>query len=135
MIVMPVDVLPEMALQGLNPTESSVCWYKIFFLSITSQKKTCLQIKLTQDPVFQYNSSYGKNTCLTQNSSICEVSYHFPQQKTMQGDIRISGIGDANVMRIYQILMSKILTTNERRIGIKDSSGVKFDERELPESI
>jgi hypothetical protein len=39
MIVMPADVPQEMALQDLNPTESSVCWYKIFFSALPCKRK------------------------------------------------------------------------------------------------
>ena len=47
----------------------------------------------------------------------------------MQGDIRISGIGDANVMGIYQILMSKDSYHQlNGGIGIKIPLG-KFDEK------
>jgi hypothetical protein len=47
----------------------------------------------------------------------------------MQGDIRISGIGDANVMGIYQILASKDSYHQlNGGIGIKIPLG-KFDEK------
>ena len=84
---------------------------------------------LTQDQYFNTFSIWGKIPITKKISLYGSLPYHFNEKKTLNGDISISGVGDANVMGIYQILNSQN-TYHQLNggVGVKIPLG-KFDEK------
>ena len=62
---------------------------------------------LTQDQYFNTIQIWGKIPVTDKLSLYANIPFNFHERKTLQGDIRISGIGDANLMGIYELLRSK----------------------------
>lgn len=84
---------------------------------------------LTQDQYFNTIQIWGKIPVTRKLSIYGSIPFQFHDKKTLQGDIKISGIGDAAVMGIYEILRSK----NEYH-QLNGGAGVKiplgrFDEK------
>ncbi|HFK5555129.1 TPA: transporter [Elizabethkingia anophelis] len=109
----------------LNPQFVGLKYFSQHYLA----KENLFTDKLTQDQYFNTVQLWGKIPVTQKLSIYGNIPYHFHNKKTMQGDIRISGIGDANVMGIYQILASKDSYHQlNGGIGIKIPLG-KFDEK------
>ncbi len=100
-----------------------------YFAQHYKAKENLFTDKLTQDQYFNTIQLWGKIPVTKKLSIYASVPYHFHSKKTLQGDINISGIGDANVMGIYQILNSKD-TYHQLNggFGVKIPLG-KFDEK------
>ncbi|WP_407478512.1 transporter [Elizabethkingia meningoseptica] len=100
-----------------------------YFAQHYKAKENLFTDKLTQDQYFNTIQLWGKIPVTKKLSIYASVLYHFHSKKTLQGDINISGIGDANVMGIYQILNSKD-TYHQLNggFGVKIPLG-KFDEK------
>jgi hypothetical protein len=108
----------------LNPQFVGIKYFSQHYLA----KENLFTDKLTQDQYFN-TIQLWENTCNTKSSVFTEVSLIISTKKNNAGDIRISGIGDANVMGIYQILASKDSYHQlNGGIGIKIPLG-KFDEK------
>ncbi|OPC56319.1 transporter [Elizabethkingia miricola] len=109
----------------LNPQFVGIKYFSQHYLA----KENLFTDKLTQDQYFNTIQLWGKIPVTQKISIYGSIPYHFHNKKKMQGDIRISGIGDANVMGIYQILVSKNSYHQlNGGIGIKIPLG-KFDEK------
>lgn len=84
---------------------------------------------LTQDQYFNTIQLWGKIPLTKKLSVYASLPFHFHEKKTMQGDININGIGDLNLMGIYQFLNSKDNTHQlNGGFGLKLPLG-KFDEK------
>ncbi len=111
----------------LNPQFVGIKYFSQHYLA----KENLFTDKLTQDQYFNTIQLWGKIPVTQRLSIYGSIPYHFHNKKTMQGDIRINGIGDANVMGIYQILASKDSYHQlNGGIGIKIPLG-RFDEKGL----
>ncbi|AYN00462.1 transporter [Chryseobacterium sp. 3008163] len=84
---------------------------------------------LTQDQYFNTIQLWAKIP-LTQKLSIYgSLPFYFHEKKTLQGDININGIGDFNLMGIYQLISSKDnIHQLNGGVGVKVPLG-KFDEK------
>jgi len=83
----------------------------------------------TQDQYFNTLQVWGKIPLTEKLSVYASLPFHFHEKKTMQGDINISGIGDLNLMGIYQIISSKDnFHQLNGGLGVKIPLG-KFDEK------
>lgn len=84
---------------------------------------------LTQDQFFNTFQLWGKIPVTKKLSIYGSIPYQFHTKTTKQGEINIDGIGDANVMGIYEILKSKN-TYHQLNggFGVKIPLG-KFDEK------
>lgn len=84
---------------------------------------------LTQDQYFNTIQLWGKIPLTKKLSVYASLPFHFHEKKTMQGDININGIGDLNLMGVYQFLNSKDNTHQlNGGFGLKLPLG-KFDEK------
>ncbi|MEC5172482.1 hypothetical protein QF024_001193 [Chryseobacterium nepalense] len=84
---------------------------------------------LTQDQYFNTLQLWGKIPVAKNISVYASIPFQFHNKKTLQGDIRIDGIGDANVMGIYQLLNSKDSSHQlNGGLGLKIPIG-RFDEK------
>lgn len=85
--------------------------------------------KLTQDQYFNTVQIWGKIPLTKKLNVYASLPYHFHEKKTLQGDIQIKGIGDANIMGIYELLHSG---NNSHQLngglGLKIPLG-RFDEK------
>jgi hypothetical protein len=100
-----------------------------YFAQHYKAKENLFVNDLTQDQYFNTIQIWAKIP-LTQKLSIYgSLPFHFHEKKTLQGDININGIGDFNVMGIYQLINS---TDNIHQlnggVGVKVPLG-KFDEK------
>lgn len=100
-----------------------------YFAQHYKAKENLFVKDLTQDQYFNTLQLWGKIPLTKKLSVYASLPFHFHKKKTMQGDIRINGIGDLNLMGIYQIINS---TDNVHQLngglGIKVPLG-KFDEK------
>lgn len=98
-----------------------------YFAQHYKAKENLFVNDLTQDQYFNTLQLWAK-TPLTQKLSIYgSLPFHFHEKKTLQGDIKISGIGDFNLMGIYQLMNSKDnIHQLNGGVGIKVPLG-KFD--------
>lgn len=100
-----------------------------YFAQHYKAKENLFVNDLTQDQYFNTIQLWGKISVAKNVSIYASVPFHFHEKKTMQGDIRINGIGDANVMGIYQIIDSKDSSHQlNGGLGVKIPIG-KFDEK------
>ncbi|UMQ40228.1 transporter [Chryseobacterium sp. Y16C] len=84
---------------------------------------------LIQDQYFNTIQLWGKIPLTKKLSVYASLPFHFHEKKTMQGDININGIGDLNLMGIYQFLNSKDnIHQLNGGFGLKLPLG-KFDEK------
>lgn len=84
---------------------------------------------LTQDQYFNTLQLWGKIPINAKLSIYGSIPFQFHTKKTLQGDIDISGIGDASVMGIYEILKSKnTFHQLNGGVGVKIPLG-RFDEK------
>lgn len=100
-----------------------------YFAQHYKAKENLFTQDLTQDQYFNTIQLWGKIPVTQKLSIYGSIPFQFHEKKTLQGDIKINGIGDASLMGIYEILRSK----NEYHqlnggLGIKIPLG-KFDEK------
>lgn len=109
----------------LNPQFIGVKYFSQHYKA----KENLFTDQLTQDQYFNTIQIWGKIPVTEKLSVYASIPYHFHNKKTMQGDIKIDGIGDANVMGIYKFVSSKD-SAHELNggIGVKVPIG-KFDEK------
>jgi hypothetical protein len=100
-----------------------------YFAQHYKAKENLFVKDLTQDQYFNTLQLWGKIPLTKKLSIYASLPFHFHEKQTMQGDIRISGIGDLNVMGISQLFNSKnTFHQLNGGIGIKVPLG-KFDEK------
>ncbi len=100
-----------------------------YFAQHYKAKENLFVKDLTQDQYFNTLQFWGKIPVTEKLSVYASLPFHFHEKKTMQGNIRINGIGDLNLMGIYRIINSK---NNFHQLsgglGVKAPLG-KFDEK------
>lgn len=100
-----------------------------YFAQHYKAKENLFVKDLTQDQYFNTIQLWGKIPLTKKLSVYASLPFHFHEKKTMQGDIKINGIGDLNVMGIYQLINSKDnIHQLNGGIGVKVPLG-KFDEK------
>ncbi|MPS64232.1 MAG: hypothetical protein DI622_08730 [Chryseobacterium sp.] len=100
-----------------------------YFAQHYKAKENLFVKDLTQDQYFNTIQLWGKIPLTKKLSVYASLPFHFHEKKTMQGDININGIGDLNLMGIYQFLNSKDNTHQlNGGFGLKLPLG-KFDEK------
>ncbi|MDP9955943.1 hypothetical protein J2X97_001580 [Epilithonimonas hungarica] len=100
-----------------------------YFAQHYRAKENLFMQDLTQDQYFNTIQIWGKVPVTQKLSIYGSLPFQFHEKKTLQGDINISGIGDASVMGIYEILRSKSdYHQLNGGIGMKIPLG-KFDEK------
>ena len=84
---------------------------------------------VTQDQYFNTVQVWARIPLVGKLSVYGSLPFHFHEKKTRQGDVTISGIGDFNLMVIYQLFNSKNKTHQlNGGVGMKIPLG-KFDEK------
>lgn len=84
---------------------------------------------VTQDQYFNTVQVWARIPVVGKLSVYGSLPFHFHEKKTLQGDVTISGIGDFNLMGIYQLFNSKNKTHQlNGGVGMKIPLG-KFDEK------
>lgn len=78
-----------------------------YFAQHYKAKENLFVKDLTQDQYFNTIQIWGKIPLTKKLSVYASLPFHFHEKKTLQRDINISGIGDLNIMGIYQFLNSK----------------------------
>lgn len=100
-----------------------------YFAQHYKAKENLFTQDLTQDQYFNTIQIWGKIPVTEKLSVYGSLPFQFHEKKTLQGDIRINGIGDASLMGIYQILNSKnTFHQVNGGFGVKIPIG-KFDEK------
>ncbi|WP_312324460.1 transporter [Soonwooa sp.] len=100
-----------------------------YFAQHYKAKENLFVNDLTQDQYFNTLQLWGKIPVTKKLSIYGSLPFQFHEKKTQQGDIKISGIGDASVMGIYEILKSKnTFHQLSGGLGVKIPIG-KFDEK------
>lgn len=100
-----------------------------YFAQHYKAKENLFVNDLTQDQYFNTIQLWGKVAITKKLSAYVSLPFQFHEKKTMQGDIRINGIGDLNVMGIYQLINSKDASHQlNGGLGIKVPLG-RFDEK------
>ncbi|WP_345990892.1 transporter [Chryseobacterium sp. Chry.R1] len=100
-----------------------------YFAQHYKAKENLFVNDLTQDQYFNTVQLWGKVPITKKLSVYGSFPFQFHEKKTMQGDIRINGIGDLNVMGIYQLINSKDASHQlNGGLGIKVPLG-RFDEK------
>jgi len=100
-----------------------------YFAQHYKAKENLFVKDLTQDQYFNTLQLWGRIPVTEKLSLYASVPFHFHDKKTLQGDIRISGIGDMNLMGIYSILKSETQVHQlNAGAGIKIPLG-RFDEK------
>lgn len=100
-----------------------------YFTQHYKAKENLFTNELTQDQYFNTIQIWGKIPVTEKLSVYGSLPFQFHEKKTLQGDIRINGIGDASLMGIYQILNSKnTFHQLNGGFGVKIPIG-KFDEK------
>lgn len=100
-----------------------------YFAQHYKAKENLFTQDLTQDQYFNTIQVWGKITITEKLSIYGSIPFQFHEKKTLQGDINISGIGDASVMGVYHIFNSKN-TVHQLNggLGVKIPLA-KFDEK------
>ncbi|QIG88505.1 transporter [Chryseobacterium sp. POL2] len=84
---------------------------------------------VTQNQYFNTLQLWGKIPVSKKLSIYGNIPFQFHEKRTLQGDIKINGIGDASLMGIYEILQSKDSYHQlSGGFGVKIPIG-KFDEK------
>ena len=100
-----------------------------YFAQHYKAKENLFTNELTQDQYFNTIQIWAKIPITEKLSIYGSLPFQFHEKKTLQGDIRINGIGDASLMGIYQILNSKnTFHQLNGGFGVKIPIG-KFDEK------
>ncbi|ASK31587.1 hypothetical protein CEY12_16355 [Chryseobacterium sp. T16E-39] len=100
-----------------------------YFAQHYKAKENLFVKDLTQDQYFNTIQLWGKVPITKKLSVYGSLPFQFHEKRTLQGDIRINGIGDLNLMGIYQLINSKD-TSHQLNggLGVKVPLG-KFDEK------
>ena len=100
-----------------------------YFAQHYKAKENLFTNDLTQNQYFNTVQIWGKIPITKKLSIYGSIPFQFHEKKTLQGDINISGVGDASLMGIYEILKSKN-TYHQLNggFGVKIPLG-KFDEK------
>ncbi|MDN5481119.1 MAG: transporter, partial [Chryseobacterium sp.] len=100
-----------------------------YFAQHYKAKENLFVKDLTQDQYFNTLQIWGKIPLTQKLSVYASLPFHFHEKNTMQGDIKINGIGDLNLMGIYRIINSKDnFHQLNGGLGVKIPLG-KFDEK------
>ncbi len=100
-----------------------------YFAQHYKAKENLFVKDLTQDQYFNTLQLWARVPVAKNMSVYASVPFQFHTKKTLQGDINIEGIGDANVIGIYQIIDSKDSSHQlNGGFGVKVPIG-KFDEK------
>lgn len=100
-----------------------------YFAQHYKAKENLFVNDVTQDQYFNTIQLWGKIPLTKKLSVYASLPFHFHEKKTLQGDIKINGIGDLNLMGIYQLLNSKDnIHQLNGGVGLKFPLG-KFDEK------
>lgn len=100
-----------------------------YFAQHYKAKENLFVKDLTQDQYFNTIQIWSKIPLMKKLSVYASLPFHFHEKKILQGNINISGIGDLNLMGIYQFLNSKDnIHQLSGGIGLKLPLG-KFDEK------
>lgn len=100
-----------------------------YFAQYYKAKENLFVKDLTQDQYFNTLQIWGKIPITKKLSVYANLPFHFHEKKTLQGNIKINGIGDLNLMGIYQLLNSKDnIHQLNGGVGVKVPLG-KFDEK------
>lgn len=100
-----------------------------YFAQHYKAKENLFVKDLTQDQYFNTLQIWVKIPITKKLSIYGSLPFHFHEKKTLQGNININGIGDLNLMGIYQVLNSKDnIHQLNGGVGIKVPLG-KFDEK------
>ena len=78
-----------------------------YFAQHYKAKENLFTNNLTQDQYFNTIQVWGKIPITKKLSVYASIPLQSHHKTTVNGDVKISGIGDANVMGIYQIINSK----------------------------
>ena len=100
-----------------------------YFAQHYKAKENLFVNDLTQDQYFNTLQLWAKISLTEKLSIYGSLPFHFHEKKTLQGDININGIGDFNLMGIYQLINSKDnIHQLNGGLGVKVPLG-KFDEK------
>lgn len=100
-----------------------------YFAQHYKAKENLFTNDLTQNQYFNTVQIWGKIPITKKLSIYGSIPFQFHEKKTLQGDINISGVGDASLMGIYEILKSKNTYHQVNGgFGVKIPLG-KFDEK------
>ncbi|WP_312389346.1 transporter [Chryseobacterium sp.] len=100
-----------------------------YFAQHYKAKENLFVKDLTQDQYFNTIQLWARIPVTQKLSVYGSLPFHFHEKQTLQGDININGIGDFNIMGIYQLLNSKNnIHQLNGGVGIKVPFG-KFDEK------
>ncbi|MDG4651745.1 transporter [Chryseobacterium arthrosphaerae] len=100
-----------------------------YFAQHYKAKENLFVKDLTQDQYFNTLQIWGKIPVTEKLSVYASLPFHFHEKKTTQGDIRINGIGDLNLMGIYRLVKSgNNFHQLSGGLGVKVPLG-KFDEK------
>lgn len=100
-----------------------------YFAQHYKAKENLFVKDLTQDQYFNTLQIWSKIPVTEKLSVYASLPFHFHEKKTMQGDIRINGIGDLNLMGIYRLVKSgDNFHQLSGGLGVKVPLG-KFDEK------
>ncbi len=100
-----------------------------YFAQHYKAKENLFVKDLTQDQYFNTLQLWARVPVAKNMSVYASVPFQFHTKKTLQGDINIEGIGDANFIGIYQIIDSKDSSHQlNGGFGVKIPIG-KFDEK------
>lgn len=100
-----------------------------YFAQHYKAKENLFVEDLTQDQYFNTVQLWGKIPVTEKLSIYGSIPFQFHSKKTLQGDISISGIGDASIMGIYELVKSKnSFHQINAGLGVKIPLG-KFDEK------
>lgn len=87
----------------LNPQFIGVKYFSQHYLA----KENLFVEDLAQNQYFNTIQIWGKIPITEKISVYGSIPYQFHEKETVQGDVNIKGIGDMNIMGIYQIINSK----------------------------
>ena len=100
-----------------------------YFAQHYKAKENLFVKDLTQDQYFNTLQLWAKIPLTQKLSVYTSLPFHFHEKKTLQGNIKINGIGDFNVMGVYQLINSKDkIHQLNGGVGVKVPLG-KFDEK------
>jgi len=102
-----------------------------YFAQHYRAKENLFVNELTQDQYFNTLQLWAKVPVTEKLGVYASLPFHFHEKQTLQGNIRISGAGDASLMGIYSLLKSEDYTHQlSGGAGIKIPLG-KFNEKGL----
>lgn len=100
-----------------------------YFAQHYKAKENLFVKDLTQDQYFNTIQLWARIPVTQKLSVYGSLPFHFHEKQTLQGNIDINGIGDFNVMGIYQFINSKNnIHQLNGGVGVKVPLG-KFDEK------